>query len=790
MIPRATRGFASLLAIGLIPVFAHAQLRATLSTSDVAVDLKAGAEAPQLLGLRPASAPPWVNTVSERLPTSIERGRERLPLEWRLMRHLSSVRSDRVTFVYESRQPHLRLTWEWRARAKFGPLEHRIIIDNLSGSEYWLALMDSLRLQLLIPAQTQLRHFYVEKGGGEPTAHGTHEVSASEGYRWTGWSTTFSHPVPGKPREIIPYEAVFQPGQDGRGWYAGIEFSGRTRLTLRRAGDQLSGILGLDPDPGPVVTRLAPQGEFETPTVFLGTFSGGPDGAGNQLRPWVRAVLGSARTWSNPDYPLTVNNSWGAGMEISETVAKKMIADAAALGFEMYHLDAGWFRGVGDWYPDPRKFPRGLTPLAEDAHAHGMRFGLWVDWAQAGLDAGPGALNLRDPKVRDWLVADVPPNWKPQQFKGQTIDLGVPAARAYAQGEVNRIVRDYHLDMLEHDGYLVAQGCTRKDHPHAPPDPRRIECRSLRRRGYRDQLELDRCELSRRARLLPHLRRAASSSIRSCCWKSAMTAAGWSTLGAPRTAITSRLPIHTPRFANRRAFYDASFVLPPAMLEAYEAKWPTPKPANFLYMLRSGMMGWLTVMQNTNAWTAQQHTAAREAIALYKARLRPLIRDAQLFHISPRPDGVHWDGMEYWDPARGQGVIFAFSRFGHRAARAPLRSVGIADANDISPALRRWNIHGHDGFRAKAHDVGLASRTSRLAQLGVDLHLGAITDFLIRVRAPVTYHACQLRSVFHQTTMAPIRTAPPYVGRSARRTPAPRFDSRPNSGLHRSERRT
>lgn len=659
MIPRATRGFASLLAIGLIPVFAHAQLRATLSTSDVAVDLKAGAEAPQLLGLRPASAPPWVNTVSERLPTSIERGRERLPLEWRLMRHLSSVRSDRVTFVYESQQPHLRLTWEWRARAKFGPLEHRIIIDNLSGSEYWLALMDSLRLQLLIPAQTQLRHFYVEKGGGEPTAHGTHEVSASEGYRWTGWSTTFSHPVPGRPREIIPYEAVLLPRENGRGWYAGIEFSGRTRLTLRRTGDHLSSILGLDPKPGPVVTRLAPRGKFEAPTVFLGTFSGGPDGAGNQLRPWVRAVLGSARTWSNPDYPLTVNNSWGAGMEISETVAKQMIADAAALGFEMYHLDAGWFRGVGDWYPDPRKFPRGLTPLAEDAHAHGMRFGLWVDWAQAGLDAGPGALNLRDPKVRDWLVADVPPNWKPQQFKGQTIDLGVPAARAYAQGEVNRIVRDYHLDMLEHDGYLVAQGCTRKDHPHAPPDSRRISVDHYD--GEDIVTSSNSTDVSYHAvrayyHIYEELRQLHPQLLLEICNDGGRMVDFGSAAHGDYFSITDT---YTP-LANRRAFYDASFVLPPAMLEAYEAKWPTPKPANFLYMLRSGMMGWLTVMQNTNAWTAEQHAAASEAIALYKARLRPLIRNAELFHISPRPDGVHWDGMEYWDPARGQGVIFAF----------------------------------------------------------------------------------------------------------------------------------
>jgi len=35
---------------------------------------------------------------------------------------------------------------------------------------------------------------------------------------------------------------------------------------------------------------------------------------------------------------------------------------------------------------------------------------------------------------------------------------------------VKRIVESYHLDMLEHDGYLVAQGCVRDDHPHAAPN--------------------------------------------------------------------------------------------------------------------------------------------------------------------------------------------------------------------------------------------------------------------------------------------------------------------------------
>jgi hypothetical protein len=77
-------------------------------------------------------------------------------------------------------------------------------------------------------------------------------------------------------------------------------------------------------------------------------------------------------------------------------------------------------------------------------------------------------------------------------------------------------------------------------------------------------------------------------------------------------------------------------------------------------MLRSGMMGWLTIMQDTNAWTAEQHALAKEEFATYKKFLRPLIRSADLYHVSPRPDGVHWDGIEYFNATIGQGVVYAF----------------------------------------------------------------------------------------------------------------------------------
>jgi alpha-galactosidase len=112
--------------------------------------------------------------------------------------------------------------------------------------------------------------------------------------------------------------------------------------------------------------------------------------------------------------------------------------------------------------------------------------------------------------------------------------------------------------------------------------------------------------------------------------------------------------------SNRRAFYDTSHVLPAAMLESYVEKWPTPRIENFLYMLRSGMMGWLTIMIDTNSWSGEMHAVAKKEIELYKTQLRGLIRDADLYHVSPRPDGVHWDGIEYWDRERKRGVVYAF----------------------------------------------------------------------------------------------------------------------------------
>ncbi|MGO9274933.1 MAG: glycoside hydrolase family 36 protein [Terriglobia bacterium] len=646
--------FASALCLLVLSSAAAEDGTLRLATTDTVLAISAGPERPSVVSLGSPAGAPWTSQRPQRLIEKVQIDGEWQPVRWKLESVNLSPTHNRVTAIYASSQPRLRLHWEWRARALTGPIEHSIRIENLEDRPVGLPLQESYRFDWAVSPSEQLRQMWIEKGAGSPSAEGTHQVALTNPYHWRGASSTYAQDQPAEAREPIPWLLVEKAGGDQSGWYLGIEFSGRTFLSLSREGASVAGQAGLNPSPGPFLSRIPAGGSFTTPTIFLGAFSGGSEVAGIQLRRWVSQVLLNPADLRDPSYPLLVNNSWGSGMEISEVKARRMIEDSSRLGFEMFHLDAGWFRGVGDWRSNPLKFPHGIAALADDAHHLGLKFGLWVDWTQAGTDTSVDALNVRDPKIRDWLTRDVGPDWKPEPFKGITIDIGYPPARAWCARTLEHLVKDYHLDMLEHDGYLVAEGCIRNDHPHVSCDASPL--------GPQPWLEGP-CstDVSYHAtlayyELYEQLRRDHPHLLLEACNDGGRMVDFGTASHADYFSITDT---YDP-LANRRAFYDASHVLPAAMLECYVERYPAKHLANFIDRLRSGMLGWCTIMEDTTRWTSEEHAAARQAFLLYKTSLRPLIRNADLYHISPRPDGIHWDGFEYFSPETGRGVVYAF----------------------------------------------------------------------------------------------------------------------------------
>jgi hypothetical protein len=638
----------------------------SLATVDTSISVEAGDHAAHL-GMLSGHGASWHNRGSETLPAQVEVRGASQPLVWHLDHTASRFEPRSIEVVYVAESPRLKLSWRWRARSNHGPLEHTVSIQNLSSETVWLPLQPSLQWDWEIDAGTALQRFWVEKGADIPSAEGIHLDALRDGDSWEGTSSTYARPLPHQAREMIPYVLLEESGYPQRGWYTGIEFSGRTRIRLQRRGNSLRGEAGLNPLPGPYKTRVPAGGSFETPTVFIGAFEGGPDGAGNILRRWVREVLNNPSTLSDPSYPLLVNNSWGSGMAVNEDLAQRMIVESAQLGFEMFHLDAGWFRAVGDWQPDPKKFPHGIASVADFAHGHGLKFGLWVDWTQAGTSREPGALNVYDPGTRAWLIADPPPGWRhAEPFKGVTIDLGAAGAKAWAAHELERIVSDYHLDMLEHDGYLVAQGSSRIDHLAAPPEPATL--RTVEDSGYVWVDGSNSTDVSYHAtqayyEIYQHLRARHPSLLLEVCNDGGRMVDFGSAAHGDYFSITDTYdPV-----SNRRAFYDASYVLPSAMLESYVAKFPATRIENFRYALRSGMLGWFSLMLDASQWTPEQRGTARQEFALYKSALRPLIREADLYHVGTRPDGVHWDGIEYYSAKQRHGVLYAFRGSAGRA---------------------------------------------------------------------------------------------------------------------------
>ena len=181
-------------------VLAGAQT-ASLDTAQTVVRLKAGAIAPQLLSLHARGKGLWSNQAAEDLIATAEVDGHTVPLQWKLMGG-ATHKAKRVSFVYETHSPHLRLTWEWIAPAATGPLEHRIRIENLDTRELWIPLQPSFRYAWSIPPAQTLKQIYIDKGAGRPSAIGTHELEFSSGYRWEGKSSTYA--TDEEPREIIP----------------------------------------------------------------------------------------------------------------------------------------------------------------------------------------------------------------------------------------------------------------------------------------------------------------------------------------------------------------------------------------------------------------------------------------------------------------------------------------------------------------------------------------------------------------------------------------------------------
>jgi hypothetical protein len=84
------------------------------------------------------------------------------------------------------------------------------------------------------------------------------------------------------------------------------------------------------------------------------------------------------------------------------------------------------------------------------------------------------------------------------------------------------------------------------------------------------------------------------------------------------------------------------------------------------YVLRTGFLG-ANMATNWCDYTSNQIVGVKEHWPLYKAKQRPILRGAKVgdvpadvYHILPIPDGINWDGIEYFNTSLNKGSILLF----------------------------------------------------------------------------------------------------------------------------------
>jgi alpha-galactosidase len=235
--------------------------------------------------------------------------------------------------------------------------------------------------------------------------------------------------------------------EHGAVYGATLAWSGNWQIVAQRLpSDRVS--LSLGAGHAPESRLLEPGDELTTP-VSVGMYTEGGFGAAS--RAWHDYIR--AHVIPHPDELRPVlYNSWEATEFDLDLKAQLALADrAAAIGVELFVMDDGWFgrrvddtAGLGDWTPNPERFPDGLAPLIEHVHGLGMKFGLWVE---------PEMTNPDSDRYRahpDWII-NRPHRDRTRIREQYVLNLARRDVAEWVRATIDNLLRENAIDFLKWD---------------------------------------------------------------------------------------------------------------------------------------------------------------------------------------------------------------------------------------------------------------------------------------------------------------------------------------------------
>ncbi|MEV6991948.1 alpha-galactosidase [Streptomyces sp. NPDC093228] len=396
----------------------------------------------------------------------------------------------------------------------------------------------------------------------------------------------------------------------GEVWTVALAWSGTWRLTAQR---RFEGRVAVSAGFGHegVTWRLQPGEELTTPSA-LGAYSEGGFGAAS------RAWHGYARQYVLPlaqEVRPVLYNSWEAvAFDVEEEGQLEIARKAADLGVELFVMDDGWFgrrvdssAGLGDWWPNPERFPEGLDRLADEVRRLGMGFGVWVEPEMVNPDSD---LYRTHP---DWVLHH--PHRRRDEVRTQLVlNFAREDVREWAFGWLDKLVGDHGITFLKWD---MNRAFSQAGWPAREKDGD----------GDQDRLWIDHTRnvyavMDRLRANHPDLR------IESCAGGGGRVDFG--ILARTDEVWTSD---NTDAFHRQSIQHGFSQVYPAGVMAA----WVTDAGrAPLAYRFHVAMAGVLGIGGNLHQWSPEDIAEARELVARYKD-IRATVQHGEQYRLGAEP---------------------------------------------------------------------------------------------------------------------------------------------------------
>ncbi|HYZ53256.1 MAG TPA: alpha-galactosidase [Streptosporangiaceae bacterium] len=440
-----------------------------------------------------------------------------------------------------------------------------------------------------------------------------------------------------------------------------LAWSGSWRITASRTADDRVSVTGGFGHDGARWT-LAP-GESLTTPVFAGLYTSAGFGAAS--RGWHAYIRAHVLPRPEETRPVLFNSWEATGFDVCEQNQLELAKAAAAIGVELFVVDDGWFgtrthdgRALGDWTPNPERFPHGLRPLASAVHDLGMKFGIWVEPEMVNPDS---ELYRAHP---DWVLHF--PNRRRTESRNQLVlNFARPEVAAWAHGWLDELIGANDIDFIKWD---MNRPFSEAGWPDAPGDAERLWIDHVRAvYAIMERLRTDH----------PGLR------IESCSG-----GGGRADLGIMAHTDQTWISDNTDALDRIMIQDGYAHLYPPGTMSA----WVTDSPNNLTgrriplrFRFHVAMAGVLGIGGNLLNWTDAELSEASALIAVYKD-VRKVVQHGSLYRLAPLDPEV--TAVQY--VAGNRAVVLAWRpapRYGQPAR--PIRLAGLDPASS-------YRVEGRD----------------------------------------------------------------------------------------------